>query len=104
MWHVAKWGLTCWRGGRGRRGLVSSEMWHGTKRGLTCWRGERGGEAGWGFKKRGTMKKGAHLLGGGEEGGGEGGGTKGAKRKKETGEVREREKRGRGGGWRKSTI
>src|SRR5258708_26217066 len=41
-WHVAKWGLTCWRGGRGRSGLASSETWHVAKRGLTCWRGERG--------------------------------------------------------------
>src|SRR5216684_3395699 len=45
MWHVAKRGLTCWRGGRGRSGLVSSEMWHVAKRELTCWRGG-GGEKG----------------------------------------------------------
>src|SRR5258708_6160443 len=38
----AKRGLACWRGGRGRNGLVSSEMWHVAKRGLTIWRGGRG--------------------------------------------------------------
>src|SRR5712692_8314616 len=37
-----KRGLTSWRGGRGRNGLVSSEMWHIAKRGLTCRRGGRG--------------------------------------------------------------
>src|SRR5229473_3502769 len=37
-----KQGLTSWRGGRGRDGLVSSETWHITKRGLTIWRGGRG--------------------------------------------------------------
>ncbi len=66
-----KRGLTCWRGGRGKSRLVSSEMWHVTnedslaggegkreervgelgnmahhKQGLTNWRGRRGG-AGW---------------------------------------------------------
>src|SRR5258707_4611551 len=37
-----KRGLTCWRGGRGRNGLVSLEMWHVAKWGLTIWRGGRG--------------------------------------------------------------
>src|SRR5260370_30571219 len=37
-----KRGLTSWRGGRGRNGLVSSETWHIAKRGLTCRRGGRG--------------------------------------------------------------
>ncbi len=37
-----KWGFAFWRGGRGRNGLVSSEMWHVAKRGLTIWRGGRG--------------------------------------------------------------
>src|SRR5258708_31069862 len=37
-----KQGLTSWRGGRGRNGLVSSETWHIAKRELTCWRGGRG--------------------------------------------------------------
>ena len=37
-----KQGLTSWRGGRGRNGLVSSETWHIAKRGLTCRRGGRG--------------------------------------------------------------
>src|SRR5258707_1192114 len=61
-----KQGLTSWRGGRGRCGLVSLETWHITnedsltgeeereerggqvgnvvhhKKGLTCWRGGRG--------------------------------------------------------------
>src|SRR5260370_24702765 len=40
-WHIAKWGLTCWRGGRGRSGLASSEMWHVAKWGLNTWRGGR---------------------------------------------------------------
>src|SRR5216684_2078511 len=42
MWHIANKGLTCWRGGRGRSRLASSEMWHVAKWGLTCWRGGRG--------------------------------------------------------------
>src|SRR5713226_7991218 len=37
-----KGGLTSWRGGRGRNGLVSLETWHIAKRGLTCRRGGRG--------------------------------------------------------------
>ncbi len=38
-----KWGLTHWRGGRGRTGLVSLETQHiANKQGLTCWRGGRG--------------------------------------------------------------
>src|SRR5258707_9320216 len=41
-WHIAKWGLTCWRGGRGRSGLASLETWHVAKQGLTYWRGGRG--------------------------------------------------------------
>jgi len=50
-----KQGLTSWRGGRGRSGLVSLEM-----QGLTSWRGGRGrsGLVSWKHKD---------LLAGGEE-------------------------------------
>src|SRR5260370_40637826 len=49
-----KQGLTSWRGGRGRKGVVSSEMWDIAKRGLTC-RGGGGGGGGVGREKRGKM-------------------------------------------------
>src|SRR5258707_13990088 len=70
-WHVAKRGLTCWRGGRGRSGLVSLETWHSTKRGLTNWRGGRGGEGGGCGQKDGQKKKPNGVEGGGGLGGGE---------------------------------
>src|SRR5258708_39371596 len=89
-----KRGLTNWRGGRGRSGLVSFETWHvinedsptggeereervfelrnvaGHKRGLNDWRGGRGGRGVGSFEK-GQVKKEGALTGGG--GGGRGG-------------------------------
>src|SRR5258708_7479647 len=63
-----KRGLTSWRGGRGRNGLVSSETWHITKRGLTSWRGGRGrsGLVSW---ETGQIAKGGDTSGGGGRGG-----------------------------------
>src|SRR5713226_3816114 len=84
--------LTCWRGGRGRSGLASSEMWHiankvpswGRKREewvselgnmAHCKTGDSlaGGEeergAGWRAWKRGMLQNGDSLAGGEEEGG-----------------------------------
>jgi uncharacterized protein YndB with AHSA1/START domain len=62
--HVAKWELTCWRGGRGRSRLVSLEMWHVTnedsleERKREEWVGELGNMA--------CHKTGTHLLEGRE--------------------------------------
>src|SRR5260221_14511113 len=46
MWHIAKWGLTCWRGGRGRSGLVSLETWNVTKGDRNSGGGGRGEKVG----------------------------------------------------------
>src|SRR5258708_1238951 len=60
--------LTCWRGGRGRSGLASSEMWHVAKRGLS-WGGGGGGRVREGGKvARGERRN--HVMEGGERGGG----------------------------------
>src|SRR5258708_11791253 len=40
-WHIAKWGLTCWRGGRGRSRMASSETRQLAIQGLTCMKGGR---------------------------------------------------------------
>src|SRR5260370_41976488 len=66
-----KRGLTNWRGGRGRSGLVSFETWQVTNEdSLTG--GEEEGKAGWLASKCGTSQTRTHLLEGrkGEEGGG----------------------------------
>src|SRR5260370_36580731 len=66
--------LTCWRGGRGRSGLVSSEMWHVANK-VPSW-GREGEERGSELGNVAGCKKGRDLLEGGrrgeEEGGGEG--------------------------------
>src|SRR5229473_175021 len=54
-----KRGLTNWRGGRGRSGLVSFETWQVTnKDSLTG--GEEEGGAGWRAQKRGTLQTRTH--------------------------------------------
>src|SRR5258708_17661027 len=60
-------GLTNWRGGRGRSGLVSLETWH-VQRGHTPW---GGGEGGGGLGASGTWAapKKDPPTGGEEEGG-----------------------------------
>src|SRR5260221_11337724 len=67
-----KQGLTNWRGGRGRSGLVSFEMWHVTNEDSPTG-GEEEGGVGWGASKRGTSKARTDERGGrkGEEGDGE---------------------------------
>src|SRR5229473_2599072 len=47
---VTKQGLTHWKGGRGRRAFVSLKMWHVTKDSPTG--GEEEGGAGWEARKR----------------------------------------------------
>src|SRR5258707_5296307 len=61
MWHIAKRGLTSWRGGRGGSGLVSSETWHVGKRVLTDWRRGRGGAI-WCGRNHGMLDMTIHLL------------------------------------------
>src|SRR5258707_15062667 len=58
-----KRGLTNWRGGRGKSGLVSFEMWHITNEDSLPG-GEKVGEAGWGAQKRGTLQARTDLRGG----------------------------------------
>src|SRR5260370_24671628 len=54
-------GLTSWRGGRGRSGLVSLERWHiANKDSLPG--GEEEGGAGWRAWKRGTSRTRTHKL------------------------------------------
>src|SRR5216684_3152979 len=53
--------LTCWRGGRGRSGLVSFETWHVTNE-HSLPGGEEEGGAGWSASKRGTSQTSTHLL------------------------------------------
>src|SRR5260370_1304290 len=61
--------LTCWRGGRGRSRLASSEMWHVANK-EPSWgreRGERVSE----IRKMAHCKVGTHLLEGRKKGVGE---------------------------------
>src|SRR5712692_6961929 len=58
-----KRGLTNWRGGRGKSGLVSFKTWHITNEDSLPG-GEKVGEAGWGAQKCGTLQAMAHLRGG----------------------------------------
>src|SRR5260370_22827590 len=58
-----KRGLTNWRGGRGKSGLVSFEMWHITNENSLPG-GEKVGKAGWRAQKRGTLQARTHLRGG----------------------------------------
>src|SRR5260370_729742 len=64
-----KRGLTSWRGGRGRNGMVSSEMWHIAKKELAC-RGRRrgrGGKGRWG-RETGEKREQMAVGGGGRSG------------------------------------
>src|SRR5260370_40248910 len=62
-----KRGLTNWKGGRRRSGLVSFETWHVINEdSLTG--GEEEGEAGWRASKCGTSQMRTHLLEGGRGG------------------------------------
>src|SRR5258708_25851532 len=56
-----KRGLTCWRGGRGRSGLVSFETRHNTNEDSPTG-GEEEGGAGWLASKRGTSQTMTHFL------------------------------------------
>src|SRR5260370_41613305 len=55
-----KRGLTNWRGGRGKSGLVSFEKWHMTNEDSLPG-GEKVGEVGWCGQKRGTFEARNHL-------------------------------------------
>jgi hypothetical protein len=57
-----KRGLTNWRGGTGRSGLVSSEMWHVTSEDSPTGGEEQGGTGWWARKKRGTTQTRTHPL------------------------------------------
>src|SRR5260370_7758536 len=56
-----KRGLTNWRGGRGRSGLVNFEAWHVTTEDSLAG-GEDEGGAGWGALKCGTTQTRTHQL------------------------------------------
>src|SRR5260370_33339046 len=56
-----KRGLTHWRGGRGRSGLVNSKVWHVTNEDSLAG-GEEEGGAGWGASKRGTTQRKNQVL------------------------------------------
>src|SRR5260370_39041407 len=56
-----KRGLTSWRGGRGRSGLVSLEAWHVTNEDSRAG-GEEEGGAGWRAWKRGRSRKRIYVL------------------------------------------
>src|SRR5258708_5523141 len=56
-----KRGLTRWRGGRGRSGLVSFKAWHVTNEDSLAG-GEEEGGAGWGAWKHGTSQTRTHEL------------------------------------------
>src|SRR5260370_33171470 len=62
-----KQGLTCWGGGRGRIGTVSSATWNSNKGGLTSWRGG-GGRAGMWSGASGVARKGGSSEWGEREG------------------------------------
>src|SRR5258707_745519 len=62
-----KRGLTSWRGGRGRSGLVSLETWHVTKEDSLAG-GEEGGGGGWCDWKRGKSQRRTHGLEGRKRG------------------------------------
>src|SRR5216684_2472062 len=74
-----KRGLTNWRGGRGRSGLVSSETWQVINEDSLT-RGEEEGKAGWCASKRGTSQTRTHFL-------------EGRKWEKRVGELRSEERR-----------
>src|SRR5258708_35966745 len=61
-----KQGLTNWRGGRGRSGLVSFEAWHVTSEDSLT-RGEEEGGAGWCALKRSTTTNMANQLEGNQK-------------------------------------
>src|SRR5258708_37864309 len=60
-----KRGLTCWRGGRGKSRLVSSEMWHVTNEDSLAG-GEVGGEEGCWARKDESKQKRKHTKWGGK--------------------------------------
>src|SRR5258708_37569688 len=62
-----KRGLTNWRGGRGRSGLVSFKTWHVTNEDSPTG-GEEEGGGGWWASKQGTSKRKNQEREGGEEG------------------------------------
>src|SRR5216684_2977872 len=59
-----KRGLTNWRRGRGRSGLVSFKAWHVTNENSLTGGEEKGG-AGWRAQKCGTLQTRMHQQGGG---------------------------------------
>src|SRR5260221_7499746 len=60
-----KRGLTNWRGGRGRSGLVSFKTWHVINKDSPTG-GEEGGKPGWQISKLAAPKKRIHYLVGGK--------------------------------------